>query len=60
MKVYCYNCKHYRTGFSDREYHNCLAPENINTDSFYKPGGMSHDAPELNKNNDCKWWKKRE
>jgi hypothetical protein len=54
MKVFCKNCK-WITVDSFSSY--CTCPKNV-FDNWYESGMMRKHPRELNKNNDCKWFKK--
>lgn len=68
-KVFCKYCKYERDGMnSEFSETNCAYPDNvveqkeINQDNFYQPHSLHRTkyrniANNLNKNNDCKWYK---
>ena len=51
-KVYCCNCRHYRSGEMSNE---CTIPD-YQSEDWYGKYRYNHRPEKLNKNNNCKHW----
>jgi len=59
MKVYCCDCIEYKRYNADYEDSISCSPEKMGKGDFYFPDSIiERDPQELNKNNDCKYYKK--
>lgn len=65
MKIYCIDCIYHFPGFEYNSHESCGAPQNVNKKVEYDTHFKHHSEimmigpAEINKNNDCKWFVKK-